>query len=154
MFKALLEMGKDSDHSVEGEAQGPETVFINQGPKIEAMQYEVKQVIKACEWALEELNRERKQLWARIKGWWQLQLQHMPGVTNLLAAIKGDIQPKDEELYLPSFFRDGQYVNTSLAHAEGQLRKGQAFTLTHQVMLVRTKCKESCGVTRNTRVMK
>ena len=90
--------------------------------------------------------------------WHVLQSQHMPEIIDLLRSLVL-LFPEEVELYLPSFFSDGRYANTSLGLYEGKLRKGQAcdalaelkFTLIHKTVLVRTKRKEACGVTLNTR---
>ncbi|KAL0061228.1 hypothetical protein AAF712_011987 [Marasmius tenuissimus] len=161
VLHSLLQRESDREQSAEEEARGPEAIFINQGLKIESIQSEIKYSLKKSELSLEEQVAKRDHLRSLLRVWRQLQLLHMPGVRDLLAAIKVGL-PEDEELYLPSFFQDGRYRDTALSRTEVELRKGQAFdaiqdlkyTLTHKMVLVRTKRKEAKGSLRNTRAAK
>ncbi|KAL0058117.1 hypothetical protein AAF712_015211 [Marasmius tenuissimus] len=169
------EMGKEA-----AEEKGPVASFINQGLKLETIQYvpsfspislspdaygvprlEIRRLLRAAEISTDELARKREDLRARINLWRTLQLIHMPELQDLLRSLR-PVFPEEEQLYLPSFFMDGRYMDTRLSIVEGNLRKGQAydaltelkFTLKHKTVLVRTKRREAQGTTLNTRAKK
>ncbi|KAL0568821.1 hypothetical protein V5O48_013154 [Marasmius crinis-equi] len=163
MLRELLESEKSQSSAAEEAAnfKGPEAMFINQGLKLETLQYKLRLLVKEGFTSPEDLSKKRESLRSRIRAWRRLQVVHMSGIIDTLASIKFQV-PEEEELYLPSFFRDHRYSTQSLGVTEIKLRQGQAFdalsglkyTLNHHRVLVRTKRKYSCGVTHNTRSTK
>ncbi|KAL0564209.1 hypothetical protein V5O48_017844 [Marasmius crinis-equi] len=161
LLQDMLERERSRETKEESDAKGPEASFINQGLKLEAQQYELRTLVKKGETPPEDLMKKRESLRSRIRTWRKLQLLHMPGINNILGSLPF-ADPEDEELYLPSYFRDARYNRHTLGDTECKLRRGQAFdaisdlkyTLKHKRVLARTKRKESRGVKRNMRSTK
>ncbi|KAL0058522.1 hypothetical protein AAF712_014799 [Marasmius tenuissimus] len=159
VLNSLLERETQREELANEDCVGMEAVaFINQGLKIESLQYEIKRLVKAAEITPEQLAVKRDSLQLRIKRWRELQLEHMPRIRDLLASIKAGF-PEDEELYLPSSPLDSQYAQSTLGEVEADLRKGQVYdavsevkyTLMHKTALVGTKKKVAKGQKLNTR---